>query len=151
MKIIRSRPERARLARRDVSNAVSDLFNRFFDDDIFSTDLVETGWNPRVDVYEKDSNVVVKADIPGIEEKNLNIEVEDHVLTISGSKEEEHERKEKSYHQIERSYGSFCRSITLPEGIQGDKIIAEYKKGVLTVTIPKAKEAETKKVKIKVS
>jgi len=151
MKIIRSRPERVRLARRDVSTAVSDLFNRFFDDDIFSTDLTEAGWNPRIDVYEKDNNVIVKADIPGIEEKNLNIEVEDNVLTISGSKEEEHERKEKSYHQIERSYGSFCRSVSLPDEIQEDRINAEYTKGVLTVTIPKAKETETKKIKIKVS
>jgi len=151
MKIIRSSPERARLARRDVGTAVSDLFNRFFDDDIFSTDLMETGWNPRVDVYEKDNNVIVKADIPGIEEKNLNVEIEDHVLTIRGSKEEEHERKEKNYHQIERSYGSFCRSVSLPEGILPDKINADYKKGVLTVTIPKAKETDAKKISIKVS
>lgn len=150
MKIIKRNPDR-RVAARDMGHTFSDFFNQFFDDDVFSTDLVKTGWNPKVDVFEKDNYIVVKADIPGIDEKNLNVELEDHVLTISGTREEEHEKKEKNYHRIERSYGSFCRSVTLPDTIAADKIDANYKKGVLTINIPKSKESAMKKISVKVS
>ncbi len=150
MKLIKREPEGSAL-RRDVSQTFSDLFNRFFDDDFFSTDLVRTDWNPRVDVYEKDNSVIVKADIPGIEEKDLNVEVEGNILTISGEKQEEHKTNSKNYHRMERSYGSFTRSVTLPENIRQDKIGADYTKGVLTVTIPKSKEIDAKKISVKVS
>ncbi len=150
MKIIKRNQENS-LVRRDVRNAFSDLFNRFFDDDFFSTDLARADWNPKVDVFEKDNDIIVKADIPGIEEKDLKVEVEDNVLTISGVKEEEQRTKEKNYHRVERSYGSFTRSIALPDGIHLDKVDADYKKGVLTVTIPKGKEAPAKKISVKVS
>ena len=150
MKIIKRNPENS-LIRRDVRDAFSDLFNRFFDDDFFSTDLARSDWNPRVDVFEKDNNIIVKADVPGMEEKNLNVELEDNVLTISGVKEEEHKTKEKNYHRVERSSGSFMRSITLPDGILPNKVDADYKQGVLTVTIPKGKEVQPKKISVKVS
>jgi len=150
MKIVKRSPEN-RVAARDLSHAFSDLFSRFFEDDSFSTDLAKVGWNPKVDIYEKSGSVVVKADVPGIEEKNLNVELENNILTISGVKEEEHETKEKNYHRVERNYGSFCRSITLPDSIVPDKIEADYKKGVLTVNVPKSKESIPKKVTVKVS
>jgi len=150
MKIIKRNQENP-VARREFRDAFADLYNRFFDDEFFSTDLLKSGWNPKIDVYEKDQNVIVKADIPGIDEKNLNVDLEANVLTVSGTKEEEHETKEKNYQRVERSYGSFCRSISLPEGIEADKVTADYKKGVLTVTIPRSKESETKKISVKVS
>jgi len=151
MKIVKRNPESEGIARKDLNLAFNDFFSRFFDDDIFSTDLAKTGWNPRVDIYEKGNSIVVKADLPGIDEKNLNVVLEDHSLTISGSREEETERKDKNFHQIERSWGSFSRSITLPDDVKADKIQAEYKSGVLTVTLPKEKETTAKKIQIKAS
>jgi len=151
MMLVRRSPERESLARRDLGSAFSDLFDRFFDGDIFSTELAKTGWNPKIDVYEKGGNVVIQADVPGMDEKDLNVELENNIISISGMKKEEHEKKDKNYHQIERSYGSFCRSVQLPDGIQPEKVNAEYKKGVLTVTVPKAKEASAKKIEVKVS
>jgi len=150
MKFVKRESEQSAL-RKDFSHAFSDLYNRFFDDDFFSTDLARTDWNPRVDVFEKDNSVVVKADIPGIEEKNLNVELEGNVLTISGEKQEEHKTDSKNYRHMERSYGSFTRRITLPDNIQQEKVNADYTKGVLTVTIPKSKENGAKKISVKVS
>ncbi len=151
MKIIKRNPERTSLSTRGAGDTFTDLFSRFFDDDFFPTNLMRSDWNPKVDVYEKDNNVVVKADIPGVEEKDLNVELEGNWLTIKGSKEEEHEEKGIDFHRIERSSGSFSRTITLPENIKADKIDADYKKGVLTITIPESPEAEAKKINVKVS
>jgi len=149
MKIIKRSPDRTN--GREVSSAFTEIMNRFFADDIFSTGLEKTGWNPRVDVYEKDNHFIVKADIPGMNEKDLNVEIDNQIMTISGTKEEEHETKEKNYHQIERNYGSFCRTVSLPENIETERINAEYKQGVLTVTLPKNKETISKKIQVKVS
>ncbi|MEJ5285340.1 MAG: Hsp20/alpha crystallin family protein [Brevinematia bacterium] len=151
MKLIKRDSPKFSLLEKSFRDTFSEFVKSFFDDDFFSTELVRSDFEPRVDVYEKNNQIVVKADIPGIDEKDLSVELEGNVLTISGKKEEEKEVKEKNYHRIERSYGSFCRSITLPDGIEADKINAEYKKGVLTINIPKSKAAETKKIEVKVS
>jgi len=151
MNIIKRKPVSLLDEYRDFRDSFSSMVSRFFDDDFFSADLAKADWNPRVDVYEKDNNIIVKADIPGIDEKNLDVQIEGNILTIRGSKEEEHEVKEKNYHRIERSCGSFSRTIPLPEKIEADKIEADYKKGVLTITIPKSKEAIAKKINVKVS
>lgn len=151
MKIVRRDFPRFSLLEKSLRDTFSEFVKSFFEDDYFLTDLSKSDFEPRVDVYEKNNQIVVKADIPGIDEKDLSVEIEGNVLTISGKKEEEKEVKEKNYHRIERSYGSFCRSITLPDGIEVDKVTAEYKKGVLTINIPKSKAAETKKIAVKVS
>lgn len=152
MKLIKRDSPKLSLLEKSFRDTFSEFVKSFFDDEFFSsTELERVDFEPRVDVYEKDNQMVVKADIPGIEEKNLVVELEGNVLTISGKKEEEKEVKEKNYHRIERSYGSFCRSITLPDGIEADKINAEYKKGVLTINIPKSKVTETKKIEVKIS
>ncbi len=150
MKLIKRESPRFSLLEKSFRDTFSEFVKSFFDDEFFTTDLVRSDFEPRVDVYEKDNQIVVKADVPGISEKDLSVELEGNTLTISGKKEEEKEVKEKNYHRIERSYGSFCRSITLPEGIETDKVTAEYKKGVLTINIPKSKAAETKKIEVKV-
>jgi len=131
--------------------AFSELISDFFNDDFFGTELVKSDWYPKIDVYEKDNVIYVKADLPGIDEKNLNVELEGNILTISGTSEETCEKKEKNYHRIERCYGSFSRSITLPENVDIEKVNAEYKKGVLTVSIPKTKKEDTKKINVKIS
>jgi HSP20 family protein len=151
MNIMKRNQDWGGLTGRDFSHAFSDLYNRFFDGDFFSTDLAETGWSPRVDLFEKDGKVIVKADIPGIDEKKLDVQLRNGVLTISGNKEETVEKKERNIHRIERSYGSFIRSILLPEGIDQEAVNADYQKGVLTITIPKAKEAQTEKISVKVA
>jgi len=150
MKLIKRNPERA-LSNREFRNSFSDLVSRFFDDDFYSTDLVKTDWNPKVDILEQGSKLIVKADLPGVDEKNLDVQIADGILTISGKKEENQEVKEKDYYRIERSYGSFTRSISLPESVQPDKIKADYKKGVLTIELPKTEESAKKKISVKVS
>lgn len=135
----------------NLRSAFSDLISEFFDDEFFTTELSKSDWFPKVDIFEKDNNIYVKADLPGIDEKNLNIELEGNVLTISGTTEESCEKKDKNYHRIERCYGSFTRSFTLPDNIDVEKINAEYKKGVLSITIPKLKKEDTKKINVKIS
>jgi len=118
------------------------LFDEFFS--MEPTGLFETAWHPAVDVEEDDKNIVVKADVPGIDEKNLNVNLERNVLTISGEKKEEKKTEGTGNRRIvtERSYGSFLRSISLPEGVKAEKITAQFKNGVLTVTVPKGKTDE---------
>ncbi len=104
---------------------------------------------PAVDIKETEDKVVVKAEVPGIDAKDINISVTGDVLTIKGEKKSEREEKEANYHLVERSYGSFSRSLTLPSAVDLDKIEASYDKGVLTVTCPKKEEIKPKAIEIK--
>ena len=107
----------------------------------FSTEPYrEAGWAPSLDISETETEFVVKADVPGVDPKELDISYEDDVLTIKGEKKEEHEEKKDNYHRIERSYGSFSRAIKLPPSADADRIEAASKNGVLTLTIPKREE-----------
>ena len=110
----------------------------------------EGEWLPSIDVSETKSDLVVKAELPGMEAKDIEISLNEGLLTIQGEKKQESEEKEEGYHLIERSYGSFTRSIRLPKDVQSDKINASYKNGVLKVILPKSEEAEKKEIKIKV-
>jgi len=106
---------------------------------------------PAVDVVESEKAYEITADLPGMDEKNIEVKVADGVLTIKGERQEEKEEKKKDYYLQERSFGSYQRSFGLPEGVDPDKIEASFKKGVLTVTLPKKAEAQkaTKKVEVK--
>jgi HSP20 family protein len=106
---------------------------------------------PPVDIVEKDSAYVITAEIPGLEEKNLDVKYSDGMLTIKGEKEESKEEKEKDYHLSERRYGSFQRSFNVPSGVDADKIQASFKNGVLTLTLPKSPDAQRKEKKIPVT
>ncbi|MBW1713938.1 MAG: Hsp20/alpha crystallin family protein [Deltaproteobacteria bacterium] len=110
----------------------------------------ETVW-PSMDVSESKDKYTITAELPGIEEKDLDISLEGDVLTIKGEKKKEYEEKEENVHRIERSYGRFVRSLRLPGQIDPEKVKAKYKKGVLTLTIPKSKEAVGRKIEIKAS
>jgi len=105
---------------------------------------------PALDLAETDNELVVKCEVPGLEPKDIVISLSDGMLTIKGEKKQEREEKEVDYHLVERSYGAFTRSIQLPKEIQGDKINASYKNGILKVTLPKSEEAKKKEIKIKV-
>ncbi len=107
-------------------------------------------WFPEFDLSETKNELIVKAEVPGINPKDVSISLVDNMLTIKGEKKQEKEEKEENYHLLERSYGSFTRSVRLPQEVQSDKITAAYKNGLLKVTLPKSEEAKTKEIKIKV-
>jgi HSP20 family protein len=107
-------------------------------------------WLPAVDVTETKSEIVVHAEIPGMDAKNIDISSNEGILTIRGEKKQEREGKEEEYHLIERRYGTFTRSIPLPKGVDSNKASASYRNGVLKVRLPKSGKAEKKEVKIKV-
>lgn len=107
-------------------------------------------WLPTLDVSETKDEYVVKAELPGIDPKDIDISLTNDLLTIKGEKKQEKEEKEENYHLIERSYGAFTRSVRLPGQVQSDKISANFKNGVLKVALPKTEEAKKKEIKIKV-
>ena len=107
-------------------------------------------WSPAVDIYETGNDLVLKADIPDVDPKDIDVRVENHTLTISGERKFEQQVKEESYLRVERAYGSFMRSFALPNTVSTENISADYKNGVLTVTLPKRAESKPKQVKISV-
>ena len=107
-------------------------------------------WLPAIDVVENQDDYVVKAELPGVNKNDVKITVQNDVLTIRGEKKSEKEEKENSYHRIERSFGVFQRSFTLPKSVKNEKIEASYDNGVLTVKLPKIEEAKPKEIEVKV-
>ena len=107
-------------------------------------------WVPSFDVSETENEVIVRADMPGIDVKDLDISVTGNVLTISGEKKSERDEKKEGYHLIERTFGSFTRSMTLPGEVKADEVTATYKDGVLKLVIPKTEAAKRKKIEVKV-
>jgi HSP20 family protein len=126
--------------------------DKLFDDFFFltPTSLFKSDWEPTVDVEENEKSIRVKAEIPGIDEKDLNVEIENNILTLSGEKKEERKEEKKNYIFSERKFGSFSRSISLPEGTKTDKVKATFKKGVLNIEIPKDEKVEAKKIAIEI-
>jgi HSP20 family protein len=121
-------------------------FDRLFDS-LFTARNAQR-WVPPMDLVEADDHFVLKADLPGLAEEDVTIEIQDNVLTISGSREAEHERKEQGWYRLERSYGSFNRSLTLPEGVDADKVEASFDRGVLELRIPKPEERKPRRIQI---
>ncbi|MBM4066375.1 MAG: Hsp20/alpha crystallin family protein [Planctomycetes bacterium] len=109
------------------------------------------GLVPPLDVSETEENILVKVEVPGIEPKDIDISISGDTLTIKGEKKSEKEEKGKNYHFIERSYGSFSRSVGLPASVKFEQVKAEYKKGILEITLPKSEKSKIKKIPVKVS
>ncbi len=130
--------------------ALQDRIDKLFEESLRGRELAATSWTPAVDIYETDDAIVLEAELPGMNEKDIEVKVEDNVLTIRGERKFEEERKEENYYRMERFYGAFQRSFTLPPNIETDKIKAEYKKGILKVTMPKKEQAKPKQIKIEV-
>lgn len=105
---------------------------------------------PAIDLFEEKDDIVVKAELPGIEKDNIEVNLTDHHLTIKGEKKKEEEVKEENYYRSERSYGSFVRTLELPKDVHADKVKASFKNGILEIRLPKTEEAKTKEVKVKV-
>jgi HSP20 family protein len=118
----------------------------------YGTDLSFADWAPSVDIEEAEDKYVIKADLPGVDKKNIDVKLENGVLSIRGEKQTEKETgKGTKRHRTERFHGTFARSFTLPEAVKSDKVDASYKDGVLLLEIPKAEEAKPKSINIKVS
>jgi HSP20 family protein len=109
----------------------------------------ERGWAPAVDMIDRKDEIVLRADLPGLSEKDVEVTVQDSTLTIKGERKAETEEKKDDYYYCERSYGTFMRSLTLPTGVDPDKIKATFRNGVLEVHLPKAPEAKGKKIEVK--
>ena len=128
------------------------LFDGFFDGFPFAGSLLraEEKWMPAVDILEKDGNLILRAELPGLNEKEIELQLEGNTLTLKGERKMESEDKKDTYHRIERLYGSFSRSFTLPESADSDKIKAEYKNGILTVTVPQKPEVRPREIPVRV-
>jgi HSP20 family protein len=132
---------------------LQDRVNRLFDESFFPRltlrdDLSLNGWRPAVDIYEEDGKIVVKAELPGMEKKDIKVNLEDRVLTLEGERSEENEMKKENYYCRERSFGKFHRSFTLPAAIDSEKVNAAFKDGVLRVEIPMPEEQKPKKIAV---
>jgi HSP20 family protein len=123
------------------------LFDRFFGEENGNGHALRA-WTPRVDVEETEKEIVVKADVPGVDPKAVEISIENGVLTVRGEKKEEKEEKKKGYHRVERFSGSFYRAVTLPPGADADKVSATSANGVVTITVPKKPEAQPKRIAV---
>jgi len=107
-------------------------------------------WSPTIDLYDQKDRLVIKVELPGIKKEDVKITVEEDTLTIKGECKKEEEVSEKDYYFQERAYGSFSRTITLPASVEKDKVHAAYKDGIMTIDIPKSKEAQTHEVEVEV-
>jgi HSP20 family protein len=135
-------------------STLHDQVNRLFNESMLRGHADEsaiTTWAPAVDIYETPNELVVKADLPEVEEKDIDVRVENNLLTIRGARNFEKSITEDNYLRVERAYGSFSRSFSLPNTINAEAIKAEYKNGVLTVNLPKREESKPRQVKVSVN
>jgi HSP20 family protein len=137
--------------------SLQERMNRIFDDAFRGARGGEEdwalggSWAPAVDIYEQGHDIVLKAELPGVDPKDVDVRVENNVLTRRGERKLDNEVKRENYHRVERSYGAFTRSFTMPNMVDTEKIKAEYKDGVLRVSLPKKDEAKPKQISINVS
>lgn len=152
MSLIRWNPTREVSAWPSEMLSIQREMNRLFDS-FFRNDDVGAGlamWTPAVDVIERDAEYEVRMELPGVRKEDVKITIENNVLTIRGEKKQESNEEEKGYRRVERSYGAFQRSFTLPTTVRSEKIDAAVADGVLTVRLPKAEEARPKEIEVKV-
>ena len=131
---------------------VSRLFEDFFNAFPFDGSMVESreSWMPSVDVLEKDGNLILRAELAGLTEKEIDLKLEGNTLTLKGERKMDNEDKKSNYHRVESFYGSFTRSFRLPETVDMEKISAEYKNGVLTITLPQKPEVKPREIPVSV-
>ena len=122
-------------------------FNRLFNS-LFDSPVAAQRWTPSMDLVETDDHYLLRADLPGMKQEDVAIEFNDGVLTLSGERGHDYERKEKGYFRIERSFGKFSRSLSLPDGVDPDRIDAAFHDGVLEVTIPKPEQRKPRRIEV---
>jgi len=131
---------------------LQDRMNRIYRNSYSDRDenLTNTSFAPAVDVYEDEHSVTLKIEVPGIDEKDIDVRIENNTLTVHGERKFEKEEKEENFRRVERQYGSFTRSFTLPTTVDAEKVSANYDKGVLRIALPKKAEAKPKQIKVNV-
>jgi len=139
----------ADLFRERFDRMLNQSFNEFLAPLGATEDVTNRRWMPAVDIRESDEALTLIAELPGLTKNDVHITMENNVLTLSGERKFETEEKEESYHRIERAYGSFSRSFTLPANVKTDKVEALFKDGLLSVTLPKVEEAKPRKIEIR--
>jgi HSP20 family protein len=148
MNIVRFDPFREMAVLQDRMNRVFGDMNRHYDDDV----MTRGTWVPAVDIYENDNHeLVLKAELPDLTRDDIDLRVENNTLTITGEKKMDRQVKQQQYHRIERTFGTFSRTFTLPPTVDAGRINAEYKNGVLTVTLPVREEAKPRQIQVQVN
>lgn len=135
-----------------IQNEMNRLFNTFFDQSGTSGRGSGEGrrrWIPAMDLVETDDHYVLRADLPGLSDDDVNVELQDNVLTVSGERRTEHQDRQEGYYRLERAFGGFSRSLTLPEGVDPDGVQAHFDRGVLEISIPKPEQKKPRQVQIK--
>lgn len=146
MELMRWNPRRELFG---LHNSINRMFDNFISPTVRSDEALSVwGWNPVVDIYENEENIVITAELPGVDKKDMTVDVKGKVLTLKGERSTDNEVKEDNYYRQERCYGKFERCFTLPVEIDPEKIKADYKDGVLKIDIPKAEESKPKQVMI---
>lgn len=148
MTLIRWAPRRDLMG---IQGEMNRLFDDFFGLQRKDEDREGLHWNPRVNIEEGKDRFEITAELPGLKRDDVKIEVKDHVLTLTGEKKVEKENKDRNVYLFERAYGRFCRTFTLPDNVDADKIDAEFKDGLLRIDIPKTEEAKPKEIEVKVN
>lgn len=134
---------------------LQDRINRIFDDAFVRSrdtedDINLCDWRPAVDIYDNADNIVIKAELPGVEKKDVSVEIKDNVITLKGERVIDNEVKEERYYRKERCFGTFQRAFTLPDAVSSDKVKASFKDGVLKVEIPKPEEKKPKQISVNI-
>jgi HSP20 family protein len=133
-----------------LQDRMNRLFRESYGPEGREESLTTSTFAPPVDVYEDEHNVTLKIEVPGIDEKDIDVRVENNVLTVHGERKFEKEEKEENFRRVERQYGSFTRTFTLPTTVDAEKVSANYEKGILKITLPKKAEAKPKQIKVNV-
>ena len=134
----------------DRMNRMNRLFRESYSPGGPEEALTTTGFAPLVDIYEDEHNITLKIEVPGIDEKDIDVRIENNTLTVHGERKLEKEEKEENFRRVERQYGSFTRSFTLPTTVDGEKVSANYDKGILKISLAKKAEAKPKQIKVNV-
>jgi HSP20 family protein len=133
-----------------LQDRMNRLFRDSFSPEAQDQSLATSSFAPPVDVYEDEHNITLKIEVPGIEEKDIDVRIENNTLTVHGERKFEKEEKEENFRRVERQYGSFTRSFTLPTTVDAEKVSATYDKGILKISLAKKAEAKPKQIKVNV-
>lgn len=131
----------------DFARLISTTWPRFFSGE----EVLSGTWTPSVDIYEDENSIVLEADLPGIKPEDFKLSIENNKLTLSGERKFEKEEKGENFHRVERSYGTFTRNFTLPSTVNVDEVKADFKDGVLRVTLPKREEVKARQIQVTVT
>src|SRR6267143_1916728 len=134
----------------DRMNRMNRLFRESYSPEAPEEALTTTNFAPPVDIYEDEHTITLKLDVPGVEEKDIDVRIQDNTLTVHGERKIEKEEKEENYRRVERQYGGFTRTFNLPPTVDAEKVQADYDKGVLKIALPKKAEAKPKQIKVNV-